>query len=142
MAKSAAVILQRYERGIQNAGTAYKEGVQTTSNSWSNSLLAAKERMKLNYQNSINNGTFDRNVQRTGDSGWAQKTIAKASNYENSVTRAVDGYRARMGDITAVISEVQAKIQSMPRVTDQDRIQRMVANANEMKAAWARRNGV
>jgi len=142
MAKSSAIILQRYERGIQNAGQAYREGVQNTSSSWSGGLLAAKDRMKMNYQKSIDSGKFERNVGKTGDSGWAQKTTAKASNYDNAASRAVEGYRARIGDITAVIQEVQAKVQSMPRATDADRIQRMVANANEMKAAWSRRNGV
>lgn len=141
MVKSPQVIVDRYKRGIETGGQAYTDGVRSTNKSWSGGLMANKSRMVSGYQNAMNNGTFDRGVQNTGDSGWVQKTVEKAANYSGSVGRAVAGYTAQVQNMVAVLSEVEARVAAMPSNTEAEREARALANMRGIREAWARRRG-
>jgi hypothetical protein len=97
--------------------------------------------MIQNYQKAMNSGKFDNGVTKKGDAGWKADTVAKATNYMSAADRASTKYAQRAQEMHAVLTEVQSAVESMPRGSLEERINRMVANARGIKEAWERRSG-
>lgn len=140
--KTSAQSTDRYKKGVAGAGPDYTKGVQDAG-SWVEGSLASAARRDAGLQQAIANGTIDRGIQRTGDQGWKNKTLAKGpQNYTQSVATAGPAYQ-RAADVNMQDQQAaQAALANMDTSTRAGRIAKSAAWQNFVAdQAAARKSG-
>jgi hypothetical protein len=129
MIPDAATVAQRWVNSAGAAQTRYTEGVQSTNVDPTALAVAQQQKLLTNFQQAVTNGRWSRALQRVGKAGWQQSTVAKAANYGTGISASQQKYAEAIAPVLAVEAQLQSQIQSMPKATLQDSINRM--------AAWA-----
>jgi hypothetical protein len=136
MAKDPNLVLAKYKTGVQNAGQTYREGVQNPRRSWAAGYLASTDRMVAGLQRAIAENRPQQAVQRLGDAGFKERTLAKSDRYAASATRAGEGYGAVVSRVMQAATAGQNAALQIPGTTWENRLQRVRANAEAIAQAW------
>lgn len=139
MAKTPQQISEKYQRRVQAAGPDYQAGVQNPSRSWSEGYVSSVNRMVQGFQNAVAEGKPQQGVQALGDTGWKNKTLAKANRYTESAQVAAQGYAARAQEILQAAQAAQSAAGAIPNDTFENRIQRATASMRAISDYWKNR---
>lgn len=129
MAKTAAQIAAKYQRGVQAAGPDYAAGVQNPKKDWAQQMTAAQPRMVAGLQKAIANGDILKGVQKSGGSqNWQQKAATKgARNYSASAADAGQAYSNVAQKIVDAGQAASNAASGLPNATREQREARAIA---------------
>ncbi len=141
--KTPDQIVEKYQRGVQGAGTDYANGVQNPSRSWASATAAGAARWQAGIQEAISNGAFARGVQAAGDQKWQAAAVSKGTQrYQAAAQDAANNYARVAGQVMAAAQAAQSAAANLPNATQEQRLQRAVAAMRATSAAWkSRRTG-
>jgi len=131
---SATDVAAKWSRNAQAATQDYTDGVQRTDVDPTALAIAAGPRYLQRVQDAYNSGKWANALRRVGKAGWQAATLAKASNYGTGVGAAEAKVASAFGPLLAYEATVQSRINSMPNVTLQDRINRAAEWIRQMAA--------
>jgi hypothetical protein len=118
------------DRWVGSAGMAqsrYTEGVQATNIDPTARAIAQQGKLLTNFTTAVNNGRWQRALQRVGAAGWKSATVAKAANYGTGINASRQKFLDAIGPVLAFMGQLQQQIESMPDNTIQDAINRSAA---------------
>lgn len=109
-----------------------QRGIERVTESPMKKALAKKQKMIANWQKAMNDGKWDRSMERGSLEDWKNKTINKGTN---RIASGVDEAAAKIEDFYADFLPFQdtitAKTKQMPDTTLEDNLNRMVHQARE-----------
>lgn len=127
MRKSPQAATEKWQRRVSQAQQDYTTGVQNATG-WADRAVAAAGRRNAGLQNAIAQGTIDAGIQRTGDAGWKNKTVAKGpANWAAGVAKAAPAMLAGQQKLAGFLSAGDAAVANMPRDTVEQRTARAQA---------------
>ena len=136
--KSLQATVAAWQAGTSAGQQRYLDGVANTDVDPTQRAIASKQALLTNFQNSVNNGTWERRLANVGVTGWKAAVAAKGgANWANGIQNGGQKYSTKMGLVLQVEAGLQQQIQSMPSGTPQANDQRMLAWANGMRQAKA-----
>lgn len=130
---TALEIAQKQIKRSKAAVGDYKKGVMDTKKNPMQLAKAKKEKMRANLMAAIDDGDWEAGLDSVNVQDWKNLTSGKgADNY----TRGIDAAEQKIIDFQTAIKphrdSVKAAVQAMPDDTFDQRMERMVANANGM----------
>lgn len=138
MPKSREQVMNRYQRGMTGAGTAYREGVQNTDNSWAGNYIEAAPRMVEGIQRAVAENRPQNAVRALGDSGWREKTLAKADRFTASTTIAVANYGGVVDKVIAAGEAARRAAREIDGTTLEGRIAKVEAAVRATMRHWGK----
>lgn len=128
MAKTLQQITDKWKTRVSQSGQYYRDGVTSTTKSWSANAQAASARRNAGLQAAIADGRIDRGIQKAGDGKWRDNTINKGyQSWLTNTPAAAAQYQTAMQDVLNMMDSARNSIQSMPATTAEERIQRAAA---------------
>jgi hypothetical protein len=127
MIPDAATVADRWAQSAGQAQTRFTEGVQSTTKDPTSLAIGQQAKLVQNFNSAVQNGRWQRGLQKVGKQGWQAATIAKAQNYSVGVNAAKSKYAEAIAPVLAVEAQLQSQIASMPSATIQDSINRATA---------------
>jgi hypothetical protein len=135
---SAQVVADRWANATSTGSQRYLDGVAQTDIDVVGRAIAAKGALVNNFNNAVNNGTWERRLGAVGTQGWKASVAAKGGQaYTNGVTAAKAKFQQRMGLVLQYEAGLQSQIQSMPSGSPAANDARMLAWSNGMRQAKA-----
>lgn len=105
--KSMSASSDKWVRRAGQASSDYKAGVTSPRRSWAEATVEAKDAQAEGVQNAIANGSFEKGVQKAGNSKWARKaTTVGAQRFGPGVAAAKGDYEAGFAPYSQVISGI------------------------------------
>lgn len=123
----AQSVATKWVQRTQAAAQDYTAGIQNTDKDPTALAIAAGQRYIQRVTDAFNSGKWANGLRRAGKAGWQAATLAKASNFSTGVAAAEQKVASAFGPLLAYETTLQARINSMPNVTLQDRIARATA---------------
>lgn len=123
----AATVAGRWAQSAAQAQTRFTDGVSATTKDPTALAVAQQQKLLQNFTSAVTNGRWQRGLQRVGKAGWQAATVAKAANYSTGVNASQQKYAEAIAPVLAVEAQLQSQIQSMPKATLQDSINRSIA---------------
>jgi hypothetical protein len=124
---------EKQVRRAQEASTDYVNGVNDTQKNPMQRAKAKKEKLKLNFNQAVDNGTWEAGLDSVSFEEWKRLASTKGGErYASGVAASSDDIAAFHAEFAPHVQRVQAQIESMPDTTPEQRIARMVANAREL----------
>lgn len=141
MAKvTQAQFLERYQRGIQNAGTKFEQGVDN-SDPWAENYASpdAQQRMAQGLQEAIAEGRPAAGAQALGTTGWRSRTKAKSGNYTGSAAAAAAALTPHIPQILQAGDAAKAAAAAVTGPKNRSTAaSKMVAAMNAIKDTWGK----
>lgn len=123
----------RWAAGMAAAGTKYKEGVQAVTEAPNAKAAQAESRYLAGTQEAVASGAYQRGNQAVTLEDWKNAAITKgAARLAGGAQAAVPKMRAAAGPLLAHIESGMSLLQSMPRGTFEENMQRSIAMATHM----------
>ena len=124
----AQSVADKWATRTANAANDYATGVANSDKDPTALAIAAGPRYLQGVQDAFNSGRWTNALRRAGKLGWQNGVATKGvQNFQNGVASSRDKVAAAFQSLLAYESNLQAKINSMPNVTDLDRENRMLA---------------
>jgi len=134
MALTAQQVADKWRRRLEGASEDYRRGIEAVTESPTEAAAKKKDKMLAGITAAVNSGKWERGLRRVTLADWKQQTI------EKGVSRLAAGAAAGQGKMQTFMEDLlpyqqalTAKIDSMPDVTFEDGINRMVAFARGMR---------
>jgi hypothetical protein len=135
---SAQTVADRWANATQQGSQRYLDGVASTDIDVVQRAIASKGALVTNFNNAVNNGSWERKLAAVGTQGWKAAVAAKGGQaYTNGVTAAKAKFTARIAQVLQVEAGLQQQIQSMPSGTSAAGDARMLAWKHGMEQAKA-----
>ncbi len=120
-------------RRAQEASGDYVDGVRGVKVSPMQKAKAKKDKLKANFNASVDSGKWEAGLDGWSLEAWADVTAKKGGErYSSGVEAAREDIAAFHAEFAQHVERVKAIIDAMPDTTPEQRIQKMVANAREM----------
>lgn len=140
MAKSPTASLQKWRDRMQNATQAMKDGVNAVTESPMEKAAANVDKYVQGVQDAAANGTFERGLREVSLGDWKTAMTEKgAANMANGVRSLTPRAQRAMTDLFQFADGVSSEIRSMPKVTETDSDNRMLANVRKFREYRKRR---
>lgn len=123
----AATVAGRWAQSAAQAQTKFTEGVQATTKDPTALAIQQQQKLLQNFTQAVTNGRWQRGLQAVGQQGWKAATVAKANNYSTGISASQQKYAEAIAPVLAIEAQLQSQIQSMPKATLQDSINRASA---------------
>lgn len=137
MAKTPQQIAEKWSNNLQNAGQSIRDGINAVQEAPSQKAIAAKQKMITNWQNSMNDGTWEAGLQKVTLADWKNAMINKGlSRIASGAVQGQSKMAAYMSEAMPYIETVKAEIDKMPNLTLQhsiDRAAHMIRRMSEFK---------
>lgn len=104
--KTAAQAAANWVASAGRAATDYQQGIQNYNGDWAGATVAQQAALLQNFQASVSNGTWARNVQAVGTAGWKQATVDKVSNYSTGFLAGAQKQAASAQKIMGALSTI------------------------------------
>lgn len=130
-----ATTVQRWAAAAGAGQQRYVEGVQATQVDVVGRAIQAQPKLLNNFTQAVSSGFWARRLSERGTAGWKSATVAKAANWSVGIQAGQADYQAAMQTWLPIIQSAAASVQSMPRATFQDSINRMTAYATALHNA-------
>ena len=138
--KTAAQAAQRWKQRMATASEDYKAGVERVSEAPGVAAAAAADRYASGVAEAVASGRYAERAASVSLGDWKRLTLEKGpARLAQGASAAESKVQAVMQQIMANIESVKAEIDSMPRTTLEDRINRSVAYMRGMAARKVRR---
>jgi len=126
----AATVASKWQQNLSNSTTSITNGVNAVTVAPGQAAAAAQAKMRANVLAAIDSGKWAANVSAVPLAAW------KTAMLQTGIPRIADGAqkgKAKMQSFLTnflpYVANVQQQVRSMPSTTLQDRLNRMVANA-------------
>lgn len=127
---------EKWSRRMAQAGPDYTAGVNRVTEAPGAAAARNVQGYQQGVMDAITNGKWEANVKSVSLEDWRRAALDKgAQRLTTGAAQAVGKVAAAHERIGPMLDRAGAKIARMPRATVADRIQRMVAHAQEMNAA-------
>jgi hypothetical protein len=123
----AGSVATKWAQRTAAASQEYTQGVQNTDKDPTALAIAGGQRYIQRVTDAFNSGKWANGLRRSGKAGWQAATLAKAANFSTGVAAAESKVAASFAPLLAYETTLQARINSMPNITLQDRIARATA---------------
>lgn len=130
----AGTVAAKWAARTQAAAQDYQAGVQNTDKDPTALAIAGGQRYIQRVTDAFNSGKWANGLRRTGKAGWQAATLAKVGNFSTGVAAAEGKVATAFGPLLAYEAQVQGRINAMPNVTLQDRINRATEWIRQMSA--------
>lgn len=135
--KTPEQIVEKYQRGIQQAGSDYAAGVSSPSKPWLQSTIAGADRWRNSIQEAINERRFEKGVNRAGDQKWQQRAASiGAQRYAASAPEAAQAYAAQASKVMAAANAARTSANALPNATMEQRLQRATTAMRASSDYW------
>lgn len=130
----AATVLKKWKARTGAAQQDYADGVANTDKDPTALAIAAIPRMRSRILEAIDSGKVANGLRASGKSGWQHGVATKGvQNFSQGVNNADDAFTKAFTPLLSYIGQVKTTIAGMADVTDADRDQRMLKNAQLMR---------
>lgn len=138
MAKSRDRVLAKYKTRIQNSGPDYQAGVNDPKADWMTQYTKAQPRMQAELNKALAEGRPVKGAQKSGGTqNWKDKAAGKgARNYVQSADEAGIEYEKVVDKVLEAGAAGAAAAAALPNVTQEQRLQKMIANAKAISDKW------
>ncbi len=120
-------------RRAQEASQDYVNGVNDTQKNPMQRAKAKKEKLKLNFNQAIDNGTWEAGLDSVSFEEWKRLASSKGGErYASGVQAAADDIAAFHAEFAPHVQRTQQEIDGMPDTTPEQRLQRMLHNARSL----------
>lgn len=128
MNTNAQAIADKWASRTSGAASDYVAGVMNTDKDPTQLAIAAAPRWFQKVQEAYTQGRFTSGLQRAGKAGWQAGVRDKGETaFSNGVNAAKTKVATAFGPLLAFESNLQARVQAMPNVTDTDKENRALA---------------
>lgn len=104
--KTAQTAASNWSASGARAGTAYQEGVATSTKDQAALAVAAIPRMVQGFNQAANDGRIARGLTRGGTAYWKSQTQAKSANYINGFTAGGNNYSQAAAKFMPAIASI------------------------------------
>lgn len=119
--------VEKHARRTKNALEDVKTGVMNVTESPTAKAAAKKNKMLQNVTAAINNGKWERGLRRVSLDEWKEKFINKGiARIPAGIDASADKIRAFAGELLSYEAQLQSKVHTMPDLTLEDSVNRMV----------------
>lgn len=120
-------------RRAQEAAGDYVNGVNDTQKNPMQRAKAKKEKLKLNFNAAIDNGSWEAGLDSVSFEEWKRLASSKGGErYASGVQAASDDIAAFHAEFAPIVARVQAEVEGMADTTQEQRLQRMLHNARSL----------
>ena len=124
---------EKWKRRMQTAGEDYAMGVRAVTESPTAAAAAAAPKYAAGVQRSVDEGRFQRGLEKVSLQEWKDKSIEKGQARLASGAAAAEAkVQDTMGKIMTNVDEVLAIVERMPTDTPEQRMQRALVWMQEM----------
>lgn len=128
MAMSASKVAEKWSRNLSQAGPSIVAGVQGVTESPTEKAAAAADRMVQGVQRAVADGKYQAGLRRVSLEDWKRATIDKgAARVASGAVAARPKMEQFMGEWLPYMEEGKRKLESMPRGSLEQNVQRMIA---------------
>lgn len=121
---------ERLIAGVANNAEKIRSGVESVTDSPMEKAAGKKDKWIQGIQDAAANGKWERGLRRVSLNEWKASFINKGiQNMQTGVRNARPKMEAFAEEFFPHLEKIQAKVASMPDVTLEDRLQRMMENA-------------
>lgn len=125
---------QKWANAMSGATQAYKDGINGTEGNPMEMAVAKKDTLKTRFNQSIDDGTWERSLAGRPKSDWSGPALAVgAARLADGASKGQPKMQAYLTKAAPVIEQIRATVRAMPNATDADRRARMLANMEMMK---------
>lgn len=133
MAFDPSEVAQQWTQGMSGATEKWKKKIAQVRVSPATKAVAAKEKMVNKFMESMNDGTYEASMGGVTLSSWAGACQAKASRLAAGAAEGKLKMQAYLQQAKSVYDANENEIESMPNITEEDAVQRMIRNMQNMK---------
>lgn len=131
---TAQAVADKWKARTSAAQQDYLDGVANTDKDPTALAIQAGPRYLANVQQAFQNGSWANGLRRAGKQGWQKAVQDKGGqNFANGVNAAGEKVASAFAPLLAFEANLQTQVASMPNVTDNDRDQRMLRWAQQMR---------
>jgi len=131
--KTAAQVAEKWSRRLKQSTADIEAGIQAVSEAPTQKAAAKIDKMRARLIDAIDSGKVERGLNRVTLEEWKQKALRKGvPRIAQGADEAAPKVQAFMGELLPHIDSVKAQIESMPDLTLEDNLNRMVAFARGM----------
>jgi hypothetical protein len=131
---SLQVVVDRWKASTGTGAQKYLDGVAATDVDVVGRAIASKSALLQNFNNSVQNGTWERRLAAVGTQGWKQAVAAKGGTaWTNGVQNGGAKFQQKMAAVLQYETQLQAQIDSMPSGTPAANDARMLAWSQGMR---------
>ncbi|MBC8552952.1 MAG: hypothetical protein H8D23_25280 [Candidatus Brocadiales bacterium] len=139
MGMSGEEMYEKFNRNMGNAKQDIIRGVQSTTKSQSGNAIKAKQKYIDNLQKSIAKNSWEQGLKDAGDEKWRNNFISKGvDKIQAGIAANKPHIVAQMQKVSQIGEEIKNQVANMPKVTEQDSIDRVVFNMRFAKKAWGK----
>lgn len=134
MPKSPQEIAAKQIRRAQEASQDYVAGVQGVTEAPGAKAVRKKEKLRANFNASLDNGKWEQNTAAVTKEEWINSTVEKGGQrYASGVEASRGKIEAFQADLQQYLSATKAEIDNMPDATPEQRDAKMLANVRRMR---------
>jgi hypothetical protein len=125
---------EKWQRRTKNAAPDWQKGIERVTEAPGAKAAQKVDKMRQRLMDSIDDGTWARNVGAVSLDEWKSKAISKGSRrLADGIDASVNKMQAFLGDLFEHQARGQEKIRNMPDITDSDNEQRMLEWMRHMR---------
>lgn len=144
MALDQQTVIARYQRGVQNGATSYREGVTGKGNVWKSAATSdnAEARYAAGVQKAAANKTRQRKLSAVASTDWEQQAINVGANaYSAAATKAATKYSAIAQHVVGAANAAQQAAATITGASIADRLNRAREAQIAAHRYWSQVNG-
>lgn len=132
MARTPQQVADAWASGMQAATAKIQAGIEAVTESPTAKAAQSLDKYLNNVQAAVASGKMARKLNAVSLQDWKQRTIAKVSRIGSGAQASKDKMTRFLSQWLPFVAQVRQQIRAMPNATPQDRIARMVANAEAL----------
>lgn len=131
--KTPQQIADKWKRNTQGSGQAYREGVMAVTESPTAKAAAKADKMLANLTKAVQGGKWAAGLNSVSMQEWKDKTINKGLPRINAgVEASAPKFAKFAAQLNSHQDQIKAELESMPDLTLEDNLNRMLHNARKM----------
>lgn len=122
--------LRRWQKNTADSGESYKNGVQSVTESPTEKAAAKKEKYERGVREAVSSGRWERGLQKVTLQQWKEAAANKgARRLADGVKEGAGKMQRHLAEFTPFLQRITDEVNAMPNDTPQQRIERMVRQA-------------
>lgn len=131
--KDPTKVSDKWAANLGNATQSYIDGIHGTSVNPMQRAIAAIPKYQANTAAAVTSGKLQRSLARVSQADWANRAVTVgAPKLAQGAVNGKPKMAAFLSQWLPFVDSVRQKVNSMPSTTPQDRINKMVANAQAL----------
>jgi hypothetical protein len=140
--KTAAQIVEKFQRNLAASAPDYQAGVMNPSRPWAQATIASQPRWNAGVQKAISDGALSKGVQAAGEEKWQRRTATVGvERFGASAPAAGEEYGKKAEMVMQAAEAASRAANGMGDATIDQRIQRAGAAMKATSEYWRARKG-